>query len=392
MVESDIRPDQKAIVDLIETRRHGPRSGLRPGRASGRAGQERKEVKGQGIEIDDEAILHCVALGLNVFHDDIDRGLSEYSDQSFDYVILNQTFQQVKKPDEVLQGSLRVGRRVIIGFPNFASLSTRYHLGVCGRTPVTPSLPYQWYDTPNLHFLSILDFIDYCKERKMQIVKAFYFAGHETNKHPSEPLCGYRRISHFKAGLGSVPTQRRHDVKYEALLTDFLNGPKELEKEVEGIERDLADYRPFEGAWTIREHVVHVTDSEINNFVRWKSIFGQPRSNAYVIDEEAWVKNMRYATASMDKYLKGAEASQGDNLRLPHRGRRRGMEQRVLRARFLGNRDAGEMHHHICKPYPFSHRACQTKKEALGRATLTWPEQRGERCRSRILPIPKRER
>jgi len=93
-------------------------------------------------------------------------------------------------------------------------------------------------------------------------------------------------------------------MKYEALLTVFLNGPKELEKEVEGIEKDLADYRPFEGAWTIREHVVHVTDSDINNFVRWKSIFAQPRSNAYVIDEEAWVKNMRYTTASMDKYLK----------------------------------------------------------------------------------------
>ena len=93
-------------------------------------------------------------------------------------------------------------------------------------------------------------------------------------------------------------------MKYEALLADFLNGPKELEKEVEGIEADLADYRPFEGAWTIREHVVHVTDSDINNFIRWKSIIAQPRSNAYVIDEEAWVKNMKHATANMDKYLK----------------------------------------------------------------------------------------
>ena len=93
-------------------------------------------------------------------------------------------------------------------------------------------------------------------------------------------------------------------MKYEALLTEFLNGPKELEREAVGVEKDLADFRPFEGAWTIREHVVHVTDSDINNFVRWKSIFAQPRSNAYVIDEEAWVKNMRYTTASMDKYLK----------------------------------------------------------------------------------------
>jgi len=90
-------------------------------------------------------------------------------------VILNQTFQQVRMPDEVLKEALRVGRKVIVGFPNFANLSTRYHLGLCGRTPVTPSLPYEWHDTPNLHFLSILDFVDYCKKRRMRIEKAFYF-------------------------------------------------------------------------------------------------------------------------------------------------------------------------------------------------------------------------
>ena len=176
MAEPDLRPDQKAIVDLIEKGATVLDLGCGQGELLS-ALVRKKEVKGQGIEIDDEAILNCVALGLNVFHDDIDRGLSEYSDQSFDYVILNQTFQQVRKPDEVLRESLRVGRRVIIGFPNFASLSTRYHLGIRGRTPVSPSLPYQWYDTPNLHFLSILDFIDYCKGRKIQIMKAFYFAG-----------------------------------------------------------------------------------------------------------------------------------------------------------------------------------------------------------------------
>lgn len=136
---------------------------------------EKKKVRAQGIEIDDDAILRCVALGLSVFHDDIDRGLSEYADRSFDYVILNQTFQQVRKPDEVLKESLRVGRKVIVGFPNFASLSTRYHLAIRGRTPVTPSLPYQWYDTPNLHFLAIRDFVDYCKKREIQIEKSLYF-------------------------------------------------------------------------------------------------------------------------------------------------------------------------------------------------------------------------
>lgn len=175
MGKPEIRPDQRAIVDIIEPGASVLDLGCGQGELLAKL-VEKKKVKAQGIEIDDEAILQCVTLGLNVFHDDIDRGLSEYADQSFDYVILNQTFQQVRKPDEVLQESLRVGRRVIVGFPNFASLSTRYHLGIRGRTPVTPSLPYEWHDTPNLHFFSTLDFLDYCKKRAMRIEKACYFA------------------------------------------------------------------------------------------------------------------------------------------------------------------------------------------------------------------------
>jgi methionine biosynthesis protein MetW len=171
---ADLRLDQKAIVDMIEPGASVLDLGCGRGELLA-ALVEQKQVKAQGIEIDDEAILECVTRGLNVFHDDIDRGLSEYADQSFDYVIINQTFQQVRMPDVVLKESLRVGRKVIVGFPNFASLSTRYHLGLRGRTPVTPSLPYEWHDTPNLHFLSILDFVDYCKKRGIRLEKVFYF-------------------------------------------------------------------------------------------------------------------------------------------------------------------------------------------------------------------------
>jgi methionine biosynthesis protein MetW len=128
-----------------------------------------KRVKAQGIEIDEQAIYQCVAKGLSVFHEDIDRGLSDYSDQSFDYVVLNQSFQQVKQPDIVLQEALRVGRKVIVGFPNFAHYQARFRMFFQGKTPVTPSLPYEWHDTPNLHFLSILDFIEYCRKRKIKI-------------------------------------------------------------------------------------------------------------------------------------------------------------------------------------------------------------------------------
>jgi methionine biosynthesis protein MetW len=134
----------------------------------------RKKIKAQGIEINEQAIYTCVEKGLSVFHDDIDSGLADYSDNSFDYVILDQTFQEVKKPDVVLQESLRVGKQVIVGFPNFAYYSNRFQLALKGKTPVTPSLPYLWYETPNLHFLTIVDFIEYCHRRNITIEKTAF--------------------------------------------------------------------------------------------------------------------------------------------------------------------------------------------------------------------------
>ncbi|OGP57524.1 MAG: methionine biosynthesis protein MetW [Deltaproteobacteria bacterium RBG_13_52_11b] len=128
-----------------------------------------KKVKAQGIEIDEQAIYRCVAKGLSVFHQDIDNGLSEYANKSFDYVILNQSFQQVKKPDIVLTEALRVSEKVIISFPNFAHYRARVQIFFNGRTPITSSLPYEWHDTPNLHFLSILDFVEYCEKRNITI-------------------------------------------------------------------------------------------------------------------------------------------------------------------------------------------------------------------------------
>src|SRR4030042_2499451 len=109
-----------------------------------------KKVKAQGIEIDEQAIYRCVARGLSVFHQDIDNGLSEYANKSFDYVILNQSFQQVKKPDIVLTEALRVSEKVIISFPNFAHYRARVQIFFNGRTPITSSLPYEWHDTPKL--------------------------------------------------------------------------------------------------------------------------------------------------------------------------------------------------------------------------------------------------
>ena len=131
--------------------------------------ERRNKCKVQGIEINEQAIYECVAKGLSVLHGDIDSGLIDYGDKSFDYVILNQSFQQVKQPDMVLKEALRVGKEVIVSFPNFAHYLARLQMAFGGKAPITSSLPYEWYNTPNLHFLSISDFFDYCHRRSINI-------------------------------------------------------------------------------------------------------------------------------------------------------------------------------------------------------------------------------
>jgi methionine biosynthesis protein MetW len=174
------RPEYPVIVSLIESGSSVLDLGCGDGELLAVLKKEKNVMRSQGIEIDEQAIYRCVARGLSVFHGDIDSGLAEYADKSFDYVILNQTFQQVKKPDVVLGEALRVGRKVIVGFPNFAHYKARYHLAILGRAPITRSLPYEWYDTPNIHFLSIADFRDYCRKREIQILNACFLSKDKT--------------------------------------------------------------------------------------------------------------------------------------------------------------------------------------------------------------------
>lgn len=170
---STIRIDHRVILELIP-----PRSSvLDLGCGSGDLLYiliKEKDVQAQGIEIDEQAIYNCVAKGLNVLHGDIDSGLADYSDKSFDYVVLNQSLQQVRHVEGVLEDALRVGKKVIVGFPNFAYYKARLQLGFGGRAPVTPALPYTWYETPNLHFLSILDFTRYCRAKGITVEKKVY--------------------------------------------------------------------------------------------------------------------------------------------------------------------------------------------------------------------------
>jgi homoserine O-acetyltransferase len=138
---------------------------------------EDKAIKAEGIEVDYDYILACINRGIPIIQRDIERGLCYYADKSFDVVILSQTLQTLKNPQKVFKELLRVGKKVIISFPNFAYWKCRAQLFFKGKAPVTKQLPYNWHDSPNIHFLSLKDFEEFCKglgakvEKKIPLTK-----------------------------------------------------------------------------------------------------------------------------------------------------------------------------------------------------------------------------
>ena len=173
MATKDINLDHRIIYSIIEPDSHVLDLGCGEGDLLYPLVRD-KHVRAQGIELDDKAIKECVKKGLSVFQDDIENSLREYPDHSFDYVIMNQSMQEVKKVDLVIQEAMRIGNKVIVGFPNFAYIKSRLMLFFRGKSPITESLPYLWFDTPNVRFLSITDFKNFCEEKNIRIVEARY--------------------------------------------------------------------------------------------------------------------------------------------------------------------------------------------------------------------------
>jgi len=126
--------------------------------------QNEKQVEGRGLELSQRGVNECVARGLSVVQGDADSDLTFYPDKGFDYVILSQTLQATRNPKLVLTELLRIGNRAIVSFPNFGHWRVRFGLFFKGRMPVTKDLPYSWYDTPNIHFCTIRDFVMLCDE------------------------------------------------------------------------------------------------------------------------------------------------------------------------------------------------------------------------------------
>ncbi len=134
-----------------------------------------KEVDGRGIEVSRERVNACVARGLSVIQGDADHDLVDYPDNAFDYAILSLTIQATLQPKEVLEQLLRIGRHVIVSFPNFGHWQVRWRLLMSGRMPVTENLPEAWYVTPNVHLCTITDFSDLCRDVNAHVERAVAF-------------------------------------------------------------------------------------------------------------------------------------------------------------------------------------------------------------------------
>jgi len=130
-----------------------------------------KKVRGYGVEIADDNVLACVKNGVNVIQSDLERGLQGFDADSFDYVILSQTLQAMRRTEDIVLEMLRVGRQAIVTFPNFGHWQARWQVAFGGHMPVSKTLPYQWYDTPNVHLCTIRDFERFCADHSIRILE-----------------------------------------------------------------------------------------------------------------------------------------------------------------------------------------------------------------------------
>ena len=165
-----MRPDYEIISEWIKPNCRVLDLGCGNGRLLKYLGQE-KAVTGYGLELNAAYIHQCIDNGINVIQTDLNQGLSEFDDDSFDYVILSFTLQAMRYPDRLIEEMLRVGTTGIVTFPNFGHWRVRYYLAVTGRMPISRTLPDQWYDTPNIHLCTLKDFEKLCSDKHIEIIE-----------------------------------------------------------------------------------------------------------------------------------------------------------------------------------------------------------------------------
>lgn len=164
------RPDLQIIANLVEKNSKVIDLGCGDGSLLDYL-TKAKGVSGSGIELYQDMIIECVKKGVSVIHGNLNDGLSEIKDKTFDYAILSQTLQTVHKADLLLKEMSRVGRRVLVSFINFGFYKARLQLMFTGKMPITKTLPFQWYNTPNIHLGTIKDFRALCSNLNLKIVK-----------------------------------------------------------------------------------------------------------------------------------------------------------------------------------------------------------------------------
>ena len=140
-----------------------------------------KNIDARGIELEEDKVKECISKGLSVIEGDAETELSQFPNKAFDFVILSQTLQAFYQPENVLAQLLRIGGRVIISIPNFGYWQIRASLLFFGKMPITKSLPYTWYNTPNLHMCSIKDFYQFCEKKKIKIERVIGINGEKTS-------------------------------------------------------------------------------------------------------------------------------------------------------------------------------------------------------------------
>ena len=163
------RPDILAIADIIPPNCKILDLGCGDGSLLALLRKE-KNVYGSGIEISQEKIIDCISSGVPVVQGNLNNGLKEFPDKSFDYVVLSQTLQAVERPDQLLEEMMRVGKKAIVSIINIGYYSSRFQIMFLGKMPVTQDLPHYWYNTPNIHLGTIRDFRNLCKEKSLNVV------------------------------------------------------------------------------------------------------------------------------------------------------------------------------------------------------------------------------
>ena len=147
---------------------------------------ENKNVDARGVELSSSKVQRAIARGVSVYQGDIDEGLADYPDRAFDYVILSQTLQETHHPRVVLREMLRVGRRAIVAFPNFGHWRVRFSLLLGGRAPITARFPHNWFDSPNIHILTVQDFEELVQMEGIRVERRYFLAaGHKVNLLPN---------------------------------------------------------------------------------------------------------------------------------------------------------------------------------------------------------------